>query len=177
MANTGVTLVYSNILSRGSLWEVKWASALSWGHVAYYNLMACNRPWPNRTATSSSSLTQALDLFIVVEFKLALVLMENYEVSRNTKETTWQKKLKWHKFYVVIPCKELYSNVLTCMFNNFVVVVVWFFSPCMQMVDGWALGGVYEIYVYNAASMWQNRSFSMHKILQVLSVSFADGKL
>ena len=57
---------------RRSLWEVKWASVLSWGHITYYNLTAFNRPWPNGTATSSSSLTQALDycLFAIKLVKL-----------------------------------------------------------------------------------------------------------
>ena len=43
-------------LLRRSLRDVEWASGFSWGHITYYNLTASNRPWPDQTATSSSSL-------------------------------------------------------------------------------------------------------------------------
>ena len=45
-----VTIVILNTIwrnisySRRRLWEVKWVSNFSWGHITYYNLTACKSP-------------------------------------------------------------------------------------------------------------------------------------
>ena len=52
-------------LSRRRLWEVKWVSSFSWGHITYYNMTACNRPWPDRTATNSLFSSFILIIYII----------------------------------------------------------------------------------------------------------------
>ena len=44
---------YPSTSSRRSVWKVKWASGVSWGHITYSNLTASICPWPNRMATMS----------------------------------------------------------------------------------------------------------------------------
>ena len=67
-----VTIVILNTIwrnisySRRRLWEVKWVSNFSWGHITYYNLTACNRPWRDRTATKSLSLIYYLFIIIFI---------------------------------------------------------------------------------------------------------------
>ena len=56
------------VLFRRSLWEVKWSSGFSWGHITYYNLTASNRPWPNRTATNSLYFIFYIYIYITTEW-------------------------------------------------------------------------------------------------------------
>jgi hypothetical protein len=92
-------------------------------------------------------------------FKLALVLWKATKCPKTQKQPNgilkWQK---WESLYCYIAKNCI---IMHCIFNNVVVVVVLCLWP--QMVDGWALGGVFEIFVYNAASMWPNHYCTMHK--------------
>ncbi len=86
--NTSIMMM-AYFLWRRSLYEANRVSALSWGHITYYNLTASNRPWPDRTATNSSSLTQALDHCLFATKLLKLVWLR--KVLGNLKVTeTWR---------------------------------------------------------------------------------------
>ena len=43
---------------------MKWVSSFSWGHIIYYNLTACNHPWPDWTATNSLSFIFYIYIYI-----------------------------------------------------------------------------------------------------------------
>ena len=64
-------------LSRRSLWEVKWASGFSWGHITYYNMTAFNCPWPDRTATCSLSLSFIFyfNIYITMEWGEVIIMI------------------------------------------------------------------------------------------------------